>query len=141
MALRHRLLAVAAEHLGALGIVDHRRRRQDRTRLGKALHARGDVHGLPEIVLPLVEVHRQARPFMDADLEQQILAAVRLVQRAHGLAHAQCRRQCMVRREEGRHHRIADSLDHGAALGRDDLVQRAEVLAHQVESHQVADRS
>ena len=62
-----------------------------------------------------------------------------VVEPAHRLAHAQRRGQRTVGRQEGRHHRIADGLDHGAAFGRDDLVQRAEMLAHQVEGDQVAD--
>ena len=41
---------------------------------GKPLHARGDIDGLAEIILPVVERDREAWPFVDADLEQQILA-------------------------------------------------------------------
>ena len=56
-------------------MLDHGFGREDRARRGKALDARGDVHRLAEIVLPVVERHREARPLVDADLEQQVLAA------------------------------------------------------------------
>ena len=49
--------------------------------IGEALHARGDVHRLPEIVLPLVQHDGEARPLVDADLEQQVLAPVLVVER------------------------------------------------------------
>jgi hypothetical protein len=50
---------------------DHGRGRQDRTRIRKSLNA-GGVHCGPEVVLAVVEHDRQARPFVDADLEQQV---------------------------------------------------------------------
>ena len=106
---------------------------------GEALHARGDVHGLAEIVLPVVQRDREARPLVDADLEQQILVAALRVERAHRLAHAQRRRHRAVGRREGRHHRVADRLHHRAGLGRDDLVQHAEMRAHEVVGDEIAD--
>ena len=45
---------------------------------GQALHAGGDVDGLAEVIEPVVERHREARPLVDADLDQQIL-----LQRVH----------------------------------------------------------
>ena len=47
-----------------------------RREVGQALHARRDIDGRAEIILAVVEDDRQARPFMDADFEQQILVAV-----------------------------------------------------------------
>ena len=76
---------------------------------------------------------------MNADLEQQVLAAMRLVQAPHRFAHAQRGGECAVGSRECRHDGIADCLDHRAALGCHDLVQYPEVLAHQVESDQIAD--
>jgi hypothetical protein len=38
---------------------------EDFARRGQVLHA---VHGLPEIVLPLVKAYGDARPFLDTDL-------------------------------------------------------------------------
>ena len=43
--------------------------------VGEALDARGDVHRLPEIILPLVHRHGDAGAVVDADLQQQVLAA------------------------------------------------------------------
>ena len=68
--LRHRLVAIVAEHARAARVLHHRRRRQDRLRHRQPLHARGDIHGLPEIVLSLVQVHGETGTFVDADLEQ-----------------------------------------------------------------------
>jgi hypothetical protein len=76
---------------------------------------------------------------MHAYLEQQILTLIALVQRHHCLAHADSRRDGAIRRRESRHHRVADRLDNGASLGRDNLVQHLEMRAHDIESGQVAD--
>ena len=51
--------------------------REDRLRQGQVLHAGGDVHGLPEIVLTFVEHHGQARALVDADLQEEVLAFTR----------------------------------------------------------------
>src|ERR1043166_22641 len=69
---------------GGRGDVNLLRRRQ-------ALHARGDVDGLAEIVLPLVQHHRKAGAFMYPDLDDQILLAALAIERLHGFAHAQAR--------------------------------------------------
>ena len=45
----------------------------------------------------------------------------------------------MLRPDECRHHGIADRLHHGALLRGDDLQQRMEVRAHQIEGGEVAD--
>ena len=58
---------------------------------------------------------------MDADLQQEILVAARVVQYAHRIADAHGGRHRAIGRREGRHDRIADGLDDGAGLGRDDL--------------------
>ena len=55
-------------------MVDDRPGRQDRTRVGQTLHARRDIDGTAEIVLAVVENDGEARPLVDADLEQQPVA-------------------------------------------------------------------
>ena len=138
MALRLRLLT-AAKQAGALRVVDHRGRHQDRLRYRETLHARGDIDGLAEIILPFVQAHSEARSFVNADLQQQVLAAMRCIQAAHGLAHAQRSGERAVGRGEGCHDSIPDRLDDRAALGGHALVQDAEMLAHNVEGDQIAD--
>src|SRR6266478_2486254 len=59
-----------------LRMADDRLGREDRARRGKPLHPRGDVHGLPEIVLAVVERDGEARPLVNAYLEQQVAVAV-----------------------------------------------------------------
>ena len=68
-----------------------------------------------------------------------ILISRSLLERVHRVAHAQRRGERAVGRRERRHHRVADGLDHRAGLRRDDLVQHAEVLAHQIVGDDVAD--
>ena len=121
------------------GMIDDGPGRIDRPRVREPLHARRDVDGLSEIILPVVEHDREAGPLMDADLEQQILAAVLGVEGAHRLAHAQRRGHRPVRGRKRRHDRVADRLDDGAGLGGDDLVQHPEMRPHQVEGDEVAD--
>jgi hypothetical protein len=75
---------------------------------------------------------------VDVDLEQQVLALVLLVQRAHGVAHPQ-RGDCAVRRGESGHDCVADGFHHGTRFGGDDLVQDPEMRLDDVECHQVAD--
>jgi hypothetical protein len=67
---------VGFEQRGRLRMRDHGRGRQDRTRIRKSLNAGGDVHCGPEVVLAVVEHDRQARPFVDADLEQQVRPSI-----------------------------------------------------------------
>ena len=74
VALPHRREAAGLEQPGRLEVLDHRAGREDGARGGEPLHARGDVHGLAEVVLALVERDREAGPLVDADLEQQVLA-------------------------------------------------------------------
>ena len=97
----------------------------------------GDVHRLPEIVLPLVERYRDARTDMDADLQDQVLAAALVVQLPHRFAHPERRGDGAVGRRERRHHRIADRLHHRARLRGDDLVQHVEVRPHEVEGDEI----
>ena len=118
---------------------DDRTGRIDRARGSKTLDARGDVDGLAEIILAVVQYDRQARPLMEADLQQQILAAALGVEGTHRLADAQGRGDRSVWGREGRHHRVADRLDHGPGFGGDDLVEDAEMRPHHVEGDEVAD--
>src|SRR3546814_15266428 len=71
------------------------------------LDTRGDVHRLAEVVLPLVEAYGDAGALVDADLQQQILTAARLVEFSHRLAHAQGGGDRPVGCRKGRHHRVA----------------------------------
>src|ERR1700731_4749043 len=66
---------LAVENGGHLGRVDHRPRNMHRLRGRQALHACGDVDGLPEIILALIEHDGEARALMDADLDHQIVSA------------------------------------------------------------------
>ena len=111
--------------VGGPGMIDDGPGRENRLRLGQALHARGDVHRLPEIILAFVEHDREARTLMEADLQQQILLAMLGVESPHRLPHAQRRGHRAVRCRKRRHHGVADRLDDGAGLGGDDLVQHA----------------
>src|ERR1700722_1970898 len=72
---------------GHRGRVDHGSGDVDRLRGRQALNARGNVDGLAEIILPLVEHHRETRAFMDADLDHQIVPAAFGVELIHGGAH------------------------------------------------------
>src|SRR6266481_4477166 len=69
-ALRYRFEPAGFEQGGGLRVRHDGAGRQDRARIRETLDSRGDVDGGPEIVLPIVEHDRQARPFMDADLQQ-----------------------------------------------------------------------
>ena len=127
------------QHAGGARVLHDRAGGEDLARCGEALHARGDVHRLPEIILPLVQRDGDARPLVDADLQQQVLAAALLVQLAHRVAHPERRGDRAVGRRERRHHSVADRLHHRARLRRDDLVQHAEMRPHQIEGDEVPD--
>src|SRR5215472_6769706 len=68
--LRYRTEPAGREQCRGLRVLDHRPGRQDRARVGQALHARRDVYGSAEIILPVVEHDRQAGALMNADFEQ-----------------------------------------------------------------------
>src|SRR3546814_5486202 len=76
---------------------------EDPARGGEMLDTRGDVHRLAEVVLPLVEAYGDAGALVDADLQQQILTAARLVEFSHRLAHAQGGGDRPVGCRKGRH--------------------------------------
>ena len=120
-------------------IFDHRLGGIDRAIYGKVLHARGDVHRLAEIVLPVVEIDRETRALVDADLEQQVLVATLVVQVLHALAHAERRSDGTIGRDERRHDRIADRLDHGTRLLGDDFVQHVEMRADEIIGGEITD--
>ena len=69
------LIASFSRIAATAGEFDHRAGDVDLLRGRQALHAGGDIDGLAEIILPLVEHHRQAWAFVDADLDDQILGA------------------------------------------------------------------
>src|SRR6516165_6661831 len=121
------------------GGFDHRCGDMDLLRRRQALHPRGDVDVLAEIILPFVEHDRKTWAFMDADLDDQVLAAALFVELTHRSAHFQARHQRVFGTNERRHHRIADGLHHGTFLRRDDVEQRAEMRAHQIERGEVPD--
>src|SRR5579859_5452860 len=122
-----------------LGVLDHRAGCPNRGRRRQPLHARGDVDGRTEEILAIVKDDREARSLVDADLQLQILAAAFGVQLFHRLAHAERGGDGMVGRMEGRHHRVANGLDHRAVPGGDNLVQHGKMRAHDVERGDVAD--
>jgi hypothetical protein len=75
---------------------------------------------------------------VDADLEQKVIAAARLVKGAHCLAHSQRGGDRPIGRER-RHHRVADSLDHGARLAGNDFLEHSEMGIDQVKGDQIPD--
>src|SRR5947209_6172474 len=112
---------------------DDRTGRIDRARGSKTLDARGDVDGLAEIILAVVQNDRQARPLMKADLQQQILAAALGIEGEHRVADAQGGGHCPVGSRKRRHHRVADRLDDGARLARNNLMEHAEMRLPELE--------
>ena len=86
----------------------------------------------------VVEANSETRPLVNADLEEKILITALGINARHRLAHPQRGRKSSVRRGKGRHHGIADHLDDRACFGRHNLVQYAEVLAHEIVSDQIA---
>src|SRR5580704_18581932 len=73
--MRDRFELAGFEQLARSGMFDDRSGRQDRTRVGQTLHARRDIDGAAEIVLAVVENDGEARSLVNADLEQQTVAA------------------------------------------------------------------
>ena len=107
-ALRHRAEPAGREQARRLRMRDDRPGRQDRARVGEPLHARGDIYRPAEVILAVVEHDRQARPLMDADLEQQIVAAVRPSLRSRIASRMRkCRGDRAIGCRKGRHHRVA----------------------------------
>ena len=70
-----------------MGIPDNRFRRHDNIGISKALYAGGNIDGLTEVVLPVVEVDCETWSLVDADLQENIVAAVLGIQLKHRLAH------------------------------------------------------
>ncbi len=104
-----------------------RRRCEDGLRRREVLDARGDVDGLPEIVLPVVHRDGRCRGLHACrSSEQQILATGLGVEVVHCLSHAERRGDRPVRARECRHHGVADRLDHCPCLACHDLIERAE---------------
>ena len=109
----------------------------DALRPSQSLHSRCDVHGLPEVVQPVVERHRQARALVQSDLQDQVVTIVRRVELAHGFVHGEGCAQAACRRGEGGHHRIAYRLDDGALVLADHARKRSEMMPHQVVCHEI----
>jgi len=128
---------VALKKFCCVWIFYYRLGHEDCARGGKALHAGSDVHGLPEIVLAVIETYGETWSLVDADLEKKILVAPLGIDVCHRLTHPQRRRKSAVWRGKGCHHGIADGLDDRARFGRHDLVQYAEMLAHEIVSDQI----
>src|SRR5579871_3331943 len=72
-------------------LLDHAAGRMNRSRGREPLNPRRDVDGLAEIILALVEHHREARPLVNADLDHEILGAALGIEVIHGGAHSQTR--------------------------------------------------
>ena len=68
---RRRRDATIRERASRFVVADDRRGRKNRGTRRQDLQARGDVDDLAEIVLPLVEHHGRARPFVPADFQDQ----------------------------------------------------------------------
>ena len=107
--------------------------------VGKILHARGDVHCLPEIIEPLVQRDRDRRALVDADLQDQRLVGLPLVESGDLAAHVERRLHRVGGIEERRHDRIADRLDDRAVVADRHVLQPVEMLLHEREGVQVAD--
>src|SRR5664279_1858381 len=73
LALEGRHEPVLGEQRGRRLVLDHRLGGVNRTVDRQVLHARGDVDGLSEIILPIVEIYGEAGAFVDADLEEEVL--------------------------------------------------------------------
>src|SRR5581483_12211613 len=108
--LLDRLDRLPRQNGGDFGSLDHRRSDVDFLRGRQALHPRGDVHGLAEIILPLVEHDGETRALMDADLDHEVVAAALGVELLHRRAHLQARGERVFGPDEGRHDRVADRL-------------------------------
>src|SRR6516225_9553157 len=102
---------------------------EDCARGCKALHPGGDVHGLPEIVLAVVEAHSETWSLVNADLEQKILVAALGIDVRHRLAHPERSGKSAVRRGKCCHYGIPDCLDNRTRFGSHNFVQYAEMLA------------
>src|SRR5260370_35709504 len=119
--------------------LDHRPGDVNLLRGRQALNPSGDIDCLAEIILPLVEHDGTTRTFMNPPLLPQIPGAALCIQPIHGGAHPQAGDDRMFVPDEGRHHGIADGLDHGAFLRGYDLQQRIKMRAHQVERGEISD--
>src|SRR5215211_8282260 len=69
---------------------------------------------------------------MEADLEEQVIAASLTVETAHGLAHLQSSGDGAVRRGKRRHHGIAYGFHDRSSLTGDNLVQNPKMRAHEI---------
>src|SRR5882724_13555114 len=133
------VIASLSRMAATAGGVDHRPRDVDGLRSRQALNPCSYVNGLTEIVLPLVEHDREARTFMDADLDHEIAGPALGIERVHGGAYPQARDNRMLGPDEGRHHGIADRLYDGAFLRGDDFQQGVEMRTHQIECGEISD--
>jgi hypothetical protein len=61
--------ATAREYCRGALVHDDRLGRKDSLSVGKILNTQGDVDRLAEVVLPVVQRHREAWPLVDADLQ------------------------------------------------------------------------
>ena len=122
-----------------MGIPDNRFRRHDHIGISKALYAGGNIDGLTEVVLPVVEIDCETWSLVDADFQEKIVAAVLGIQLKHRLAHPERGGHCAVRAREGRHDGVADCLDDRSGLRGNDLVKDPEVRSYQIECGKVTD--
>jgi len=113
--------------------------RQDRARIRETLHARGDVDRPPEIILAIIQHDGEARPFMDPNFEQQIVAIAPAIEALHRLAHPQCRGNRSIGCRKGCHDGVAGRLDDGTRLRGDNPVEDLEVRSDEVECGQITD--
>jgi len=95
--------------------------------------------GLAEIVLPLVEHHREARAFVNADLDDQIfLLATPGVEFLHRRAHTQAGDDRVLGLMNVAMTASPMVFYDRALFRSDDFEQRMEMRAHQVEGDEIA---
>ncbi len=92
--------------------------------VGKVLYPRSDVHSLPEIVEALVKRYRYRGTLVNPDLKNEITPLLIAVQLLYRFAHLQRRHDCVGRREECRHHSVANGLDNRALVSNCDIHAR-----------------
>ena len=85
----------------------------------------------PKQLYPIVQGgDGDCRALVDADLEDQRLVGLSLIEGGNLLAHFECRLHRIRRFEERRHHRVADRLDDCAVVADRRLVQPAKMLLY-----------
>src|SRR5687768_18404639 len=104
-----------------------------------SLQPRGDIHGGAEVVKPVIEGHRDARPLVQSKLYRDCLGAMRRVESSHPLLDRESCGYRFGRIGEGGHHRIPDGFHDGSVRLTDRLREKGKMLAHQLVSPGISD--